>query len=261
MRNRVAEILVPLMTPAEIRSIIEKGESLLNVALASAVKDGIVRYSNGLASVCHHICLNLAFAAEVRETLPETHHLSTVELERAIEMYLEEASDTVKRAFDLAFHRKRGGKFDNCRLIIRALLDAPEEGATHAILLDLIKTSEPQYPAGNLSTYLKQLQSETRGAIVRLDPTSGAYSFSDPLYRAFAAVLFREQETTGWGHTYALSWADYVADISVMTAVSQNVLIHYFPASATINLGLLNTPAKGNIIVPGTPEWNKTPRR
>jgi len=58
MRNRVAEIVVPLMTADEIRTIISTGEQLLNVSFPEQVKQLIVNHSNGLASVCHQLSLN-----------------------------------------------------------------------------------------------------------------------------------------------------------------------------------------------------------
>jgi energy-coupling factor transporter ATP-binding protein EcfA2 len=57
MKNRIAEIHVPLMTPAETSSIVDKGEERLKISIGTDIRKGIVRYSNGLASVCHHLCL------------------------------------------------------------------------------------------------------------------------------------------------------------------------------------------------------------
>jgi putative addiction module component (TIGR02574 family) len=53
MRNRVSEIHVPLMSSAELREMIACGEHLLNVDISRPVVGGIVKYSNGLAAVCH----------------------------------------------------------------------------------------------------------------------------------------------------------------------------------------------------------------
>ena len=76
MRNRVAEIQVPLMTSKEIREIIDKGEHLLNFRLPEEVRDSIVWFSNGLPSVCHHLCLNICRAASIVETCPSLERRS-----------------------------------------------------------------------------------------------------------------------------------------------------------------------------------------
>src|SRR6202008_4049587 len=65
MRHRLAEIPVPLMEPDELRHIILKGESRPNFSLPDEVKEGIVRYASGLASVCHQLCLNICRSAQI----------------------------------------------------------------------------------------------------------------------------------------------------------------------------------------------------
>lgn len=197
MRHRVAEIYVPLMTDAEVREIPEKGEALLNFSMRQEVKNGIVMYSNGLASVCHQLCLNICFAAGICETLPHHAEIETAVLEKALDRYLEDASDTLKSSFDKAFRRLRKGKFDNGRLILEALLRCGQEGATHAEVLAKVKEHAPGYPPGNLTSYLKQLQVDERGALLRYDAASGRYSFSDPIYRAFALTLFKQERQKG----------------------------------------------------------------
>ncbi len=191
MRNRVAEIEVPLMTHEELRRIPEIGEQLLNVRIPIHVKQGIVKYANGLASICHNLCLNICSAAGVVETLDKTLTLGEDELRTAVEQYLAEASDTLKAAFDRAFRRKKAGKYDNCRLIINALAHCSQEGATHAEIMDQIRQKEADYPAGNLTHYLRQLQTEDRGSVIRQDAGAGRYVFVDPIYHAFALASSR----------------------------------------------------------------------
>lgn len=195
MRNRVAEIYVPLMTDVEIREIPEKGEALLNFSLPARVKNNIVMYSNGLASVCHQLCLNICFAADIYETLPRHAEIATAVLEKALDRYLEDASDTLKSSFDKALRQLRKGKFDNGRLILEALMQCGQDGATPAEILTKINERLPDYPSGNLTLSLKQLQTDERGALIRHDAASGRYSFSDPIYRAFASTLFGQEHS------------------------------------------------------------------
>lgn len=197
LTNRVAEIHVPLMSEEEIRSIINKGEELLNFSIPDDVCDGIVTYANGLASVCHNLCLNICYAAGITEKLHERITVSDTELSKALEQYIAEASDTLKSTFDKALMRQREKKYDNCRLIIKALAECPHEGATHATILQRIRKLVPEYPSGNLTTYLKELQLNERGAVVRYDPNSRWFSFSNPIYRSFALVLFKNDTKAG----------------------------------------------------------------
>ncbi len=68
MRNRVAEIHVALMTENEIENIVSKGEEALNIIFGNDFKSLIANYSNGLASVCHHLCLYMCEIVGINET-------------------------------------------------------------------------------------------------------------------------------------------------------------------------------------------------
>lgn len=204
MRNRVAEVHVPLMSTSELMQIIDKGKACLNFQLPQAVADDIVRYSNGLASVCHQICLNICDAAGIVETQPESVDIQDDDLDTALRRYIEDASDTLKAVFDRALRRIRSRKYDNARLILAAVAELSHDGATHADIFAKIRRTEPDYPSGNLTTYLKELQAEERGAVIRCD-ASGRFAFSDPMYQVFAKATLCERpsrDATGAGSAF-----------------------------------------------------------
>lgn len=194
MRNRVSEIYVPLMSEDEIKQIITKGEQLLNFSVNNQVKSGITNYSNGVASVCHQLLLNICFAAGIETTTPNKQIITHQELSQALEMYLENASDTLKSAFEKAFRKTKAGRFDNNRLILRALAKSGQDGATHGEILTAIRKDRADYPSGNLTVYLQKLQTSERGSLIRYNSASGRYSFNDPIYRAFAMSFFAKEE-------------------------------------------------------------------
>ncbi|WP_422767432.1 ATP-binding protein [Photobacterium leiognathi subsp. mandapamensis] len=69
MKNRVAEIKVPLMTNAEIRNIAEMGFKLLNVKPKdSKMYSDIYHYSSGLPSICHKLCQLICEDLDIRVT-------------------------------------------------------------------------------------------------------------------------------------------------------------------------------------------------
>ena len=191
MQNRIAEIGVPLMTESQIAQIVSKGQDLLNFVLEPSVAKAIAAYSSGLGSVCHQLCLNICFAAGISETCSSQFKIDRSHMEKALDRYLLDSSDTLKAAFDKALRRTRTREFDNCRLILNALATYESSGATHNQLLSEIRKTQPKYPASNLTIYLKQLQESDRANLVRFDPNSGHYSFSNPLYHAYAKCLFR----------------------------------------------------------------------
>jgi hypothetical protein len=191
MRNRVAEIRVDLMTDGEIESIIEKGEKALNVTFGNELKSLVARYSNGLASVCHHLCMYMCQAAGIRETSLETISLEQSHLESALKNYVEEASDSIRGAFDTALKQRRKTKFDHASIVLDTLSTFKERGASRADLLKKIRKKFPKYPESSLKATLQKLSTDEYGLIVRLDQTSGLCSFTDPFYRVFAMAHFR----------------------------------------------------------------------
>jgi conflict system STAND superfamily ATPase len=215
MRNRVSEIPVPLMSSDELSEIVKTGARLLNIKFEPRVIDSITWFSNGLASVCHALCLYACEAAGVVETLNSTMTLDESHFQKALERYVSEASDSLKHAFEKAFRSDKKTKFDNYRIVIRALASFGQDGASKADLLAKIRKSTPNYPPSNLKHCLNQLTAEDRGSLVRYSKSSGAYSFADPVFRAFALTSFREQlAPSGFifslSHIFELKKTDFV---------------------------------------------------
>ena len=195
MRNRVAEIHVTLMTEQEIGSIIQKGEKALNIQFSPQTKKLISKHSNGLASVCHHLCLNMCNAAGLVETVPgEAYVLTREQCEAAVKTYVEEASDSIKSAFDKAFKQRKKTQYANSHLIVEALSGLDEGGAARTDIHRRIQRREPKYPETNLKYLLPRLCTTEYGGIIRFDSNSGLYSFSDPIYRAYALAQFHRKD-------------------------------------------------------------------
>lgn len=196
LSNRVAEISVPLMSTEEVDEIISKGETSLNIKFSPTVRKGIASYSNGLAAVCHQICLNMCLAAgvESRSNLPVT--LGDKSFNDAIRTYIEEASDTLKSTFEKAFRQRKSGSRENAKLILEALAELPIEGATNAEILRKIKRKVPDYPDGNVAYFTNRLQTEAYGEVVVFDSSSERYFFANPIYRAFIQAYIHNKKSS-----------------------------------------------------------------
>lgn len=199
MRNRVAEINVPLMRRDEIEKIVVKGQGLINVKFGDEVIKGVSSYASGMASVCHHLCLNACIAKGIYETQSSQVEIDQSALQEALRTYLDESSDTLKKAFDVAFKLDRVRKYDNKKLIIKALSQFGPDGALRTEILTKIRSRESRYPQGNLTTYLKQLCSEKTTPVIRYDSSSGRFTFSDPIFRVFAIAYFAVNEPKRFG--------------------------------------------------------------
>jgi DNA-binding NarL/FixJ family response regulator len=57
----------------------------------------------------------------------------------------------------------------------------------HGEILDSIRRRHPEYPAGNLTSYLHELQTDERAAILRCG-ADRRYRFIDPLHHTYAQV-------------------------------------------------------------------------
>ncbi|WP_213035624.1 hypothetical protein [Candidatus Nitrotoga fabula] len=192
MRNRVAEIHVDLMSEKEIENIVSKGEEALNISFGEDLKSLIARYSNGLASMCHHICFYMCQAAEINETSDKKLELNKTHFETALNHYVADASDSIRSAFDKALKERRKTKHNHVSLALEALCSFGERGSARTSLLTKIRKKVSNYPENSLKGTLQKLTTDEYGAITRFDQTSGLYSFSDPIYRAFALAHFHK---------------------------------------------------------------------
>lgn len=186
MKNRVSEIEVPLMVEDEIKQILTKGEECLNIKFDDNVRLSIVKFSNGIASVCHALAMNCCMVKDIYQTADDKITIDTDDLNKALEAYVEECSDSLKSVFDKAFRVAKTTKYDNYRLIIAALAKYPQEGIDKGAILQEMQKKYPDYPSPNLSHCLGKLQTPERGAVVRFDSSSNLYSFAEPIYRVFA---------------------------------------------------------------------------
>lgn len=196
MRNRVAEILVPLMSDEELTRITNKGEQLLNIRFEPSVKKNIVNYSSGVASICHQLCLNMCRHTGLTY---KQSTLTTIDQDcfyEAVKKYIRKASDTLKDAFDNALRQRNKTKYDSSEIIIRALITTGDKGLARLKLLRRIQEDHPKYTDAILKPHLEKLLTQEYGSIIKHDSNSGLYSFQDPFYRAYAQTLFYEKAKT-----------------------------------------------------------------
>jgi hypothetical protein len=124
MRNRVSEILVPLMSSGELSEIVRRGAKLLNIEFEPQVIESIVWFSNGLASACHGLCLNACEAAGITQTTNSFLKLGHSYFEQAVTRFADDASDSLKDVFEKAFRseKKRRNSITIGSLLGRSLL-------------------------------------------------------------------------------------------------------------------------------------------
>ncbi|MER2101211.1 ATP-binding protein [Pseudomonas atacamensis] len=210
MRTRVAEIHVPLMNVHELQDIIIKGAELMNLRFDSSLSSTISHYAAGLPSICHTLCLNICVHLDFNTPRKELVVIKKESLQPALKMYLDEASDTLKMAFENNLKQSKVKKYNNAELIVKALSELPQEGGTRADIFKRIAKYESDYPQGNLTKYLKQMCETETTPLIRSSENSGKYAFIDPLYRAFAMVLVSSSDSQD-PHEL-IDWNDVIAN-------------------------------------------------
>ncbi|CAB5538795.1 Predicted ATPase (AAA+ superfamily) [Providencia rettgeri] len=188
MRLRISEIHVSLMSEDEIKNIISIGCLALNIVIGNELQSEIVKYSNGLASICHKICQLMCFSAEIHETVDETYEFTQEDLDNAISDYLEDAEDSLRHSFDRAF---RINKIFN---VLQVLIKFDSNGAHIEDLFEKSKEYSINITKKKLEEDLNTLMGEEHGEIIKFEESSSKYSFIDPFYRCFAMVFLEEKD-------------------------------------------------------------------
>lgn len=189
MRGRLADIELKPLSDEELGTILDTGAEILNVDF-SEVRQEIIQHSVGLASVTHALAYGCCETLGILEPSSDRVTVSAAVLDEAKRQYSRMRSADVKQDFEKALVVKASRKYENHALILKALAGMGESGGTHAELLVAVRQlSDADYPSSNLTTYLKQLQTEARGSVIRKSST-GQFRFSKPIMHTYARQLF-----------------------------------------------------------------------
>ncbi len=190
MRNRVSEISVPLMTDAEINQIISHGEEKLNITFPTNLRNQIIKLSNGMASICHSLCLHMCRHAEIIHTNQGTNYQFTIsDWKNSLQELIEETSDTIKHSFEKALKQHRKEIHHHAAIIIEAMCEFTDSGAGRIQILNKIKRLHPEYKGANLKEKLDKLCLEDNGGVLKYNENSGSYTFKDPIFLAYAQAM------------------------------------------------------------------------
>lgn len=189
MRNRVAEILVPLMSEGEIGGIVENGAVLLNISFDPTAVNYVRSFSNGLPSIAHYIGLHACLIAGVEVSLEDRILIDASVVRKAVSRYIEEASDTLKGDFSLAMKLQRHQQIDSPRLILSILAASKLQGLTEPEILDRIRLRHPDYSSATLRRWLSKLCSKERGSLL-YRASDHRFRFIEPIMHTFAQGVF-----------------------------------------------------------------------
>jgi energy-coupling factor transporter ATP-binding protein EcfA2 len=183
MRNRTVEISVPLMTDQELTEIINKGETLLQIGLEYSLREAISKFSCGLPSVTHQLCLNLCLNKAIYETCDFYTELNLEDFILALKKYVNEISDGLKDQYDLISESISGTilPFEIIKSIIILNLDyvSKEE------ITENLSRRNIFYNTDLLDSALDFLISFRSECILNYDLLNSKYSFANPFLKVY----------------------------------------------------------------------------
>jgi len=191
MNNRVSEIFVPYMSDKEISNIITTGEKLLNLRFAKDVKDKIIKFSCGLPSICHQLCLNICFNLKIYKTQKNLRAINIEDLDKAIEKFLEEKSDSLKADYDRAVKVIRQSKNNLPEKIIEVCLNLNKDEFTFEEILE--KIDKKTFNLKEIEKVVSELISIKRAEILFFDEYSNRYRFSNLFLKAYCSLKLKDR--------------------------------------------------------------------
>jgi hypothetical protein len=190
MQNRVAEIYVPLLNESELRQIIDKGESLLHVSITDEVKNLIIKFSSGIASVTHQLCLTICQNKELYETSDILITFDLDDFKSSLENYLDANSQYLKDKFDKVTETPTPDGNSIIKEILRAFVLLDKSHLTRTEIVDFVKKNRVPIQPELLGHRLEELTNERREKILLYDPYSDTYTFSDPFFKVYCLCSF-----------------------------------------------------------------------
>lgn len=193
MKNRIAEIEIPLMTVDNLASIIYKGMKCLNIRIPDSVIDKIISYSSGLPAVTHQLAYLLCDVNEIRKTHVsiKAFNIPKQTFDLALDEYIEENSDTFKSIYECATCVPYKRKNESPSNILRAILLSREEAVSITKIRDMMKNINEEYVGSNLKKYVDELTTPVRAEILRYNKESMKYYFSNPFIKAYCQCALR----------------------------------------------------------------------
>lgn len=219
MRGRLADVRIPPLGDDELGALLDKAKALLNVDF-SAVRPRVIAHSVGVASITHALARECCIAVNVLETAKAPVEVTHEALEESKNVYSRTRSGSMKAAFDKALEVTQIRKFNNYAIILRAVASLPERGATHATIFARIKEVHPEYPAGNLTQYLRKLQAPERSGLIR-KTSEGLFRYDQPLQHAYAILRFDLPLNSDW--STGLSVSEEEKETAVRQATEENL--------------------------------------
>jgi hypothetical protein len=214
LRDRIMEIEIPLMGIEDLKSILNKGQDLLNIYIDDKIIERIARNSCGLPIVTHDLAYLLCDVSDVKKTYNSNQRfeIPNKSYDLAVDEYIYQNSDSYKLIYETATKITHKRTHDNPLDIITAILNTNNDSVTLDEITSQLRKKYPNYKNENLEKHVSELTTSSRYEILRLNKDSMSYFFSNPFIKAY----FRCMHTSG-SNSSVLKTLDIIRELKEST--------------------------------------------
>ncbi|MBO6661448.1 MAG: hypothetical protein JJ862_09755 [Roseivirga sp.] len=185
LNNRVSEINVPFLTDIELHTILQMGESKLNIKIDNSVKNQIIKFSNGLASVTHQLAFSLCMSKDIYQTSTLYTEFDREDFRMALSNYVITKSGYLYDRFEKAIEEPKNNHLPIYYHILKCFIESKNPHlSTKDVFNYFHRNRHPQQEAV-IEYLLKQLMSEKKGSVLDFDQQSKTWFIPDPFFRVY----------------------------------------------------------------------------
>lgn len=186
LRNRIAEIEVPLLSDEEINQLIKNGCKYLNVYIAPDLVNDIIKYSARVGTIAHQMCYDMCYQREIMKTQRLPQLLDSQNLQGAIESYVNNRADTFKYLYEGAIKNDIGW------YILRTISISSSPQLNLIDIWSAINQNRKKkfFTQDEVRQKLEEL-SNSDISILKYDSNTDQYSFTTPIWQACVTMRQR----------------------------------------------------------------------
>ena len=187
LKQRVYECEIPLLTDAEIETIVERGCKLLNIEMSKDLVERIVHYSNQLGALAHQLSYDMCDSNGITKTQLRKKQLTGEHFVNAIEAYIDARSDSLMEIYDRAVKDPLGW------YILRTFSNQPQSKMSLKVISKRVNTSDHPFTENEIVLKLAELCTAEIG-ILRSTFNSALFTVSDPFWGAFIKMRIAKEQ-------------------------------------------------------------------
>lgn len=183
LSNRVSELFVPLLSDEEIKAIIHRGCSVLNITMSDSLIEKIVYYSNKLGALAHQMCYDICYSNKIDKSKIISQKLGDAKFKDAVEAYIKTNSDTFKAIYDSTTKDK------STWYILKSIINSGKDAMKIEEIYSRARGKKHSFTFDQVTERLETLCSPTYN-VLRYDANSSKFSLSTPFWGAFLKMQF-----------------------------------------------------------------------